>query len=121
MVPFMVTIPKEVGEKMNQGTRNTADIAREMISNAENMYNAIYALHKGTQGIEKKVKNFLFRAPHIALEIVASKKEILFYVVAPFDLAAVVEKAITTQYPEAEVKKCEEHNIFTEGRGFQGV
>jgi hypothetical protein len=121
MVPFLVTIPKETGEKMDQGTRNKTDIAREMISSAENMYNAIYAIFKGTNSIEKKVKNFLFRAPHIALEIIASKKEILFYVVVPHDLSQLVEKAITTQYPEATVQRVEEHNIFNETRGYEGV
>jgi hypothetical protein len=113
-------MPRDSGEKATESSRSQADVARELIASAENVYNSLFSLFSGS-GFDKIVKNFLYRSPHIALEIVASKKELNFYVAVPFAYTTVVEKAITAQYPEASVKKCEEHNIFAEGRGLKGI
>lgn len=120
MVPMQITIPRDSGEKQNQGNRSQADIARELIASAENMYNSFFGFYSGGT-IKKKVKNFLYRSPHISLEIVAAKKEIYFYIVVPFEYYSMVEKSISSQFPEASVKKVEEVNIFQPGKGYNGI
>ncbi len=120
MVPFMITIPKDTGqEKIESGTRNQVEVAREMIAVAENMYNSFFALYSG--GIKNAIKNFIYRPMHISLEIVAHKKEICFYVAVPYLLSSMIEKSISSAYPEAQVKEVEEHNIFDPKREMVGV
>jgi hypothetical protein len=121
LVPLEITLPRDEGEKETESNRNQAEVARELISNAENMYNSFYGLKTSSNGVEKGMKDFLFRSPHMALEIVAAKKEISFYIMVPVEYLGIAEKSITSQYPGASVKKVEEHNIFTEGRGLKGI
>lgn len=119
MVPFMVSVPQNSGEEKIAGYRDQREVARELISQAENMYNTLFAIYKG--GIKNILKNFIYRPRHIALEIVVEKKEIYFYIAVPFVLSAMVEKAVTTHYPDAQIKEAEEHNIFSPEREMVGV
>lgn len=119
MVPFLVTIPQNTGQDQSQGGRDQRDLNREFISAAENMYNTLYSIYKG--GVKNALKNFLFRSRHIALEIVAKDREILFYFAVPYALVSVVEKAVTTHYPDAQIEEVEEHNIFSPDREMKGV
>ncbi len=50
----------------------------------------------------------------LAFEIVAKKAEIRFYVSAPNKIIDLVEKTIYSYYPNADIKKVDEPNIFTE-------
>jgi hypothetical protein len=119
MIPFLVTIPKETGQDKLTGQRDQRDVARELIGNAENMYNTLFSIYKA--GWKNFIKNFFFRTRHVALEIVATKKEICFYMAVPYALTSLVEKAVTTHYPEAKVEEIEEHNIFSPEREMMGV
>ncbi|MFH0979809.1 MAG: DUF87 domain-containing protein [Candidatus Roizmanbacteria bacterium] len=50
----------------------------------------------------------------VSFEIVGKKSEINFYVSAPARIIDLVEKTIYSYYPNADVRKVEEPNIFTE-------
>lgn len=119
MVPFLVTIPKNEDEEKLSGNRDQREIAREFIAVAENMYATFFGIYKG--GIKNVFKNFIYRNRHIALEIVARKKEIFFYIVVPSELCALLEKAVTAHYPEAKIEEAEEYNIFSHEREMGGV
>lgn len=119
MVPFEIKIPQNYGQEKIAGYRDQREIARELIANAENMFNTLFAIYKG--GIKNVVKNFIYRPRHIALEIVAAKKEIRFYIAVPFVLSSMIEKAVSAHYPEAEIREVEEHNIFSPEREVKGV
>lgn len=119
MVPFMVTVPQNSGEEKIAGYRDQREVSHELISQAENMYNTLFAIYKG--GIKNIFKNFIYRPRHIALEIIAQNKEIYFYVAVPYVLSSMVEKAVTTHYPDAQIKEVEEHNIFDPKREMVGI
>lgn len=119
MVPFLVTIPKNEDEEKLSGSRDQREIAREFIAVAENMYATFFGIYKG--GIKNVFKNFIYRNRHISLEIVAVRKEIFFYVVVPYALCSLLEKAVTAHYPEAQIEEAEEYNIFSSEREMQGV
>lgn len=119
MVPFLVRISKESGQDKLEGNRDQRDVAREMISSAESMYNTLFSIYKG--GWKKKIYNFLYRNRHISLEIVAADKEIYFYIAAPYVLVPIVEKTVTTHYPDARIEEVEEHNIFSKDREMTGI
>jgi hypothetical protein len=119
MVPFLVRLPRESGQDKLEGNRDQRDVAQELISSAESMYNTLFSIYKG--GWKKKIYNFLYRNRHIALEIVAVDKEIYFYIAAPYVLAPIIEKTVTTHYPDARIEEVEEHNIFSKDREMAGV
>jgi len=50
----------------------------------------------------------------LAFEIIAKKSEIRFYVSAPNKIIDLVEKTIYSYYPNADIKKVDEPNIFDE-------
>ena len=50
----------------------------------------------------------------LAFEIVGKKSEIRFYVSAPNKIVDLVEKTIYGYYPQADIKKVDEPNIFSE-------
>lgn len=119
MVPFEIKIPQNYGQEKIAGYRDQREIARELIANAENMFNTLFAIYKG--GIKNAFQNFIYRPRHIALEIVAVKKEIHFYIAVPYILSSMIEKSVTAHYPEAEINEVEEHNIFSPEREMNGV
>lgn len=120
LVPVQVTIPRDEGERENESPKSSSEVARDLIAASENMYNSFFSLYSGGS-FDKKVKNFLFNSPHLSMEIVAFKKEILFYVMVPVEFLTVIEKSITAQYPGAEIKRTKPINIFQKGRGFKGI
>jgi len=119
MVPFLVRMPKDSGQAALESNRDRREVTRELISSAESMYSTLFSIYRG--GFKNAFYNQLYRNRHIALEIVASKKEIFFYVVAPTILAPTVQKTLTTHYPEAVVEEVEGHNIFSKERKMKGV
>jgi hypothetical protein len=118
MVPLLVTIPRDSGSKDYQAqNRDNRDMMREIIAVAEAFYSNLGMLYSKY----KIVKNFFVGPPHVGLEIVAKDNEIFFYVIAPFAFLDVVEKSLTAQYPECNVEKAEEHNIFNDKWGIENV
>lgn len=115
MVPFLVTVPQSSGREKGEGSRDQRDVARELISQAENFYYTLSSIYK------KGFKNFIVGQKHIALEIVADNGEIFFYFAVPISLIGLVEKTISTQYPDCHIEEVEEHNIFKENQGLKGV
>ncbi|MBN1169377.1 type IV secretion system DNA-binding domain-containing protein [Candidatus Woesebacteria bacterium] len=75
----------------------------------EQLFSAIYAVKKGS-GWKQKYDS----ETTISFEIVAKQEDIRFYVWAPSSLKDLVEKQIHGAYPDAEVVKVQEYNIFTE-------
>jgi hypothetical protein len=120
MIPFLIRIPKEYGQdKIESGTRDEREVARELIAIMEDLYNSLFSIYKG--GIKNVYKNFLYRPRHLALEIVAYRREIYFYIAAPSVLSSLVEKSVTAHFPEAVIEETEEHNIFSPEREMRGV
>jgi hypothetical protein len=118
MVPLLVTIPRDAGSKDYQAqNRDNRDMMRETVAVAEAFYSNLASLYNKYN----IVKNFFTGPAHVAAEIVAKDNEIFFYIVAPFAFLDVVEKSLSAQYPESNIERAEEHNIFNEGWGIENV
>ncbi len=106
-VVFLVKLPKE---KPNDKEKEfTVQNLREDIARGENMFASIGGL-RAQRGI---IPYILGRNDHFSFEIVASKKKIAFYVVAPQNMARFVEQTINAQYPDAVIEEVKDYNIFT--------
>ncbi len=117
MVLLQIRVPRDMGSKNNQGQgRDDREAAKEVISFMETFYSNLSVIYK------KGIKNNLFHGQrHIALEIVARDKEIFFYIAAPVVLLDVVEKSLSSQYPEVVIEEVEEYNIFNPEWKNQGI
>ncbi len=108
MVPLLIHIPPASDDVGGEGNgRDERDLAEEIISQAQVMYNIISST--ATKGFKSKV----YGQRHLSFEIVASKGLIHYYAVIPVALVDVVQQAVAAAYPSARLEEVEEHNIFS--------
>jgi hypothetical protein len=99
-VLFSVKMAKESPEEMQKSGKQEKDWIRSM----EDFYSSLTSLSKeGLMGVE----------PWIALEIAKIKEQIFFYVAAPKRFEGFVEKEIYSIYPNAQIEKSDDYNIFS--------
>ncbi|MFA5954408.1 MAG: type IV secretory system conjugative DNA transfer family protein [Patescibacteria group bacterium] len=105
-VVLLVTVPKY--ESKNKEESKGIEQLREQIALAESLFSSIGGLRA-----ERSFGAYLWgRRDHLALEIVATKGEILFYVVVPRQMQRFIEQHIHAQYPAAHVEESADYNIF---------
>jgi type IV secretory pathway TraG/TraD family ATPase VirD4 len=104
---YLVRLPKDepgVNEKRDLSVQEI----REEISIAETMFSAI-----GGRRAERGFKAWLLgRSDHYSFEIVANRKKIVWYVVAPQGEGQYLEQQINAHYPDAIVEPVDDYNIF---------
>ena len=104
---FLVLLPKE--KPGDREKEFTVQNLREEISKGESIFASIGGLLP-----QRGIKSWFFgRSDHFSFEIVAYKKKIAFYVVAPADMARFIEQTINAQYPDAAIEEVVDYNIFT--------
>ncbi len=120
IVPLLVRVPREMGSK-EEHTKNRDDreVGKEIISFMETFYANLSAVYK--REFKHIYGNLLYGQRHIALEIIAKEKEIFFYIGAPITLLDMVEKMLSSQYPDCSIEEAEEHNIFSKDWKKMGV
>jgi len=99
MVLLSVRIPPKSAEEIQQSGRQEKDWLKVM----EDFYANLVSL---------KAKGFFAPNPWITLEIAKVKGEICFFVAAPRRYASFIEKRINSIYPDAEVSRSKDFNIF---------
>jgi hypothetical protein len=107
MVPMLIHLPPPSTDT-EVGSRDERDVTDETISRAETLYNIIAST------TQKGFKSKFYGQRHIAFEIVAHNGFINLYASVPVALIEVVEQAITSAYPTAQLEQVQEHNIFNE-------
>lgn len=105
MVPLLIHLPPP-SDDTEVGNRDTRDVLREKISQAQVLYDMI----AGTA--QAGFKSSFYGQRHIAFEIIASNGLIHYFTAVPITLVSTVEQAILTAYPGATVEEVEDHNIF---------
>ncbi|NTW22708.1 type IV secretion system DNA-binding domain-containing protein [Candidatus Falkowbacteria bacterium] len=106
-VIYLVRLSKE--KPTDKDNNLTVQQLREEIARGETLFSSIGGLRA-----ERGVLPWLFgRRDHFSFEIVASKKVIAFYLVAPRPMARYLEQQVQAHYPEAVVEEARDYNIFT--------
>lgn len=82
------------------------------IQSADQMLSGFLGISSNLKGLDK----WFGARNYISFEIVAFPDSIRFYVNTPKKLASLVEKQINGAYPDAEVIKSNEYNLFTPGQ-----
>lgn len=114
MVPILIHLPPP-SEDIKVGGRDTRDVADEMISQAQTMYNVI--LSTATRGF----KSSFYGQRHMSFEIVAHGGLIHYYAVVPTVLIDAIKQAIIAAYPTAQLEEVEELNLFNPTTKISGV
>ncbi len=81
---------------------------KEVLGIMDHLYQVLASLRNGA------FNRFWKGHPFISVEYAALAGEILTFVVAPRSIAALVEKQITSFYPDAVIDEVEDYNIFTQ-------
>lgn len=107
-VTLMITVPKFVTEE-DIRTEGTTEQIQEDISITETFFSAIGGL-KEQYGFGAW---FYGRTDELALEIVAHKSLITFYLTLPVFLREFTEQQLHAQFPDAAIEMVEDFNIFS--------
>lgn len=81
------------------------------IQAADQMFSGLLAISEELKGFAQKTKSRSF----VSFEIVALPESIRFYTICSKKIANTVEKAINSAYPNAEISRADEYNIFPDG------
>jgi hypothetical protein len=114
MVPMLIHIPPSSEDSEIEG-RDERDIAEEVISQAQVMYNII------SSTAVKGFKSRIYGQKHVSFEIVAHEGLVHYYAVVPVVLIDVIRQAIAAAYPSARLEEIEEHNIFNQAGRISGT
>lgn len=104
MVPLLVRLP---AAETDQATgRDERQANEENIARAEGVFNLL-------SGIAKKDSDFIYGQKYMSIEIIAKAHQILFYLAVPASVLSVAEKALMSGYPDIQIEKVEDYNIFS--------
>ena len=107
MTAYYIHIPPSSSDVEGNG-RDERDVAMEVISQTEYLYNIL-----ASTTVKAGFKERIVGQRHLSLEIVASRGLVHYYIVAPHVLSDVVKQAVTAAYPNARLEEVEEENIFS--------
>ncbi|MCU0652780.1 MAG: DUF87 domain-containing protein [Candidatus Pacebacteria bacterium] len=100
MVLLSVRVPPKTAEEVQQSGKQQE---KDWIKVMEDFYANLVSL---------KPKGFLGSKPWIVLEVAKVRGDICFFVAAPKKYAGFIEKKINSIYPDAQVEKSGDFNIF---------
>ena len=100
---FLITLPREAPEEY--GAQRTE---KDLISVMEQLYSSFSNIHS------KGWNKFIYGEPYISLEMAVHHvgEEIFFYIAVPTAYEQIFEKQVHGFFPNAEVEKVKDYNIF---------
>lgn len=108
VVFLQLLVPKkESREEKESDTDQFGKDYKEVIGVMDHLYQSLYGLYNGS------MSRHLRGQPFISVEYAALAGEILFFVVCPRSIAPLIEKQITSFYPDTIIDEVEDYNIFT--------
>ena len=102
---FLVTLPREAPSTVSGQVQRTE---KELISIMEQLYSSFSNIHS------KGWNKFIYGEPYISLEMAVHHigEEILFYIAVPRMYEQIFEKQVHGFFPNAEVERTRDYNIF---------
>lgn len=102
---FLITLPRDTSMASGQGQQRTE---KDLISVMEQLYSSFSNIHS------KGWNKFIYGEPYISLEMAVRHmgEEIFFYVAVPKTYEQIFEKQVHGFFPNAEVERIRDYNIF---------
>lgn len=111
---YLVRLPKEKPSDKDGETSDRVQNLREEIAKGETIFSAIGGLRAQRGFSLVGLRAWLFgRNDHFSFEIVANKKLISFYIVAPREMGRYLEQQVHAYFPEAVIEEVGDYNIFS--------
>lgn len=110
MVFIKITMPREESQKDKE--KATEKDFREKIGVMDQLYRALSELRE--LSVSNRIRVFLFQPDIVSFEILAGFKKIEFWVATYSYYAGLVEKQITTMYPDADIQISKEAPAYTQ-------
>lgn len=109
LVFLQLLVPKkETREEKDADTDQFGKDFKEVIGVMDHLYQSLHGLYNGS------LNRHWTGEPFFSVEYAALAGEILFFIVCPRGIAPLIEKQITSFYPETIIDEVEDYNIFTE-------
>ena len=107
---LQILMPKKEGKEDKEQESeqfSTGKDFKEVLGIMDHLYQTIGSL------AETSIQRYWKGSPFISVEYAALAGEILIFVVAPRKITPILEKQITSFYPDAVIDEVEDYNIFT--------
>jgi hypothetical protein len=108
---LQILMPKKESKEDKERTSeefSTGKTFKDVVSVMDHLYNSLYSVYDS-----HKIRRFLIGQPFFSVEYAALEGEILFFFVVPRPYVPLIEKQITSFYPDAVIDAVEDYNIFT--------
>lgn len=111
LVFMQITLPREDSPKDKE--KGTEKDFREKIAVMEQLFRSLYEIRE--LSIMNMIRRFLFNHNYISFEILAQEKVVKFIVVVPDEYRSIVEKQITSYYPDADIQIIKPYSLGKPG------
>ncbi|MDA1292488.1 MAG: type IV secretion system DNA-binding domain-containing protein [bacterium] len=110
MVFLQIIVPKKESKEDKESTSeqfSSGQDFKEVIGVMDHLYQSLYGI------FNSRISRYWQGQNYLSLEYAALGGEILFFVVCPRSIAHIVEKQVTSFYPDVTINEVEDYNIFT--------
>lgn len=111
LIYMRITLPRSDTQKDKE--KEIEKDFREKIGIMGQFYRNIHEIRELT--LMNRIKNFIFNLDIVSFEIVAMSKQVNFYVVTYPNFQGLIEKQITSYYPDADVQYTQAYEILPKG------
>jgi hypothetical protein len=111
LVFFQLLVPKKESKEDKEADSeqySSGKDFKEVLGVMDHMYQSMSSLHN--HHFNRRWKG----QPYFSVEYAALAGEILFFIVCPRKIAGLIEKQITSFYPDTIIDEVEDYNIFTD-------
>ncbi|MCK5021408.1 MAG: DUF87 domain-containing protein, partial [Candidatus Peribacteraceae bacterium] len=111
LVFLQIILPKKESkeDKETESERySSGQDFKEVLGIMDHLYQSIYSIYSNS------INRLWKGQPFLSLEYAALDGEILFFIACPHSIAHLIEKHITSFYPDAILDAVEDYNIFTD-------
>lgn len=116
LIYMQVTLPRNDSQKDRE--KDTEKDFKERVAIMEQFYRALHEIRELNLGNTIKVK--LFRRDVVSMELVAQKKMVSFYIVVPKYYQDILEKQVTSYYPDADIQFVKPYSLCGKGEHVRG-
>ncbi len=106
---LQVLVPKKDSKDEMERDRDQTGEVRKVVNVAEEFFSSLYGIFDGGIGAVFKAEEYL------SLEYIATGNEVQFIVGCPRELQGLIDKQITTYYPDAIVEPVDAPKLFHKG------
>ncbi len=111
LIFMQITLPREDSQKDKE--KQVEKDFREKISIMEQLYRSLYEIRE--LSLWNAIRRWLFAHTFVTFEIVAKDKMVQFYIVVPKEYMNLIEKQVTSYYPDADIQYAKAYEMTRPG------